>query len=187
LTEITDKLKSRIAGAFEKHFRHFGFKKTTVDDVAADLGISKKTIYAQFKSKDEIFYYIISRKAEARKEIIEDQIMHIDSAMGKMEEMIRINFSEFRKVHKRKIKAMDEHFQSEIAAGAFRQAFKQLVSNIIEEGVKKGEFEVSDHDITVRFTQALITEAIHTIREDNSLKPEDILVASVNRLLRKIT
>ncbi len=179
--------KIEIAGAFEKHFRHFGFKKTTVDDVAAELGISKKTIYANFNSKDEIFYFIISRKAEARREMIEGKIMHLGSAMEKMEEMIRINFSEFRKIHKRKLKAFDEQFQSEIAAGAFRQAFNRLVSNIIEEGVEGHEFEVGDHEMSVRFTQALITEAIRTIREDSSLQPENFLICSIGKLLQKNT
>ncbi len=187
MTENSDKQKIRIAGAFEKHFRHFGFKKTTVDDVATDLGISKKTIYAIFDSKDEIFYFIINTKAKERREMIEGKIKHLDSAMRKMEEMIRINFSEFRKMHKRKLKAFDEQFQSEIAAGAFRQAFNRLVSNIIEEGVKKNEFEVGDHDMAMRFTQALITEAIRTIREDSTLQPEDFLVSSINRLLKKNT
>jgi len=187
LIENDNKQKIRIAGAFEKHFRHFGFKKTTVDDVAADLGISKKTIYSFFDSKDEIFYFIVNRKAKERREMIEEKIMHLESAMQKMEEMIRINFSEFRKMHKRKLSAFDEQFQSEIASGAFRQAFKRLVSNIIEEGVENGEFEVHDHDMTVRFTQALITEAIRTIREDSSLEPEDFLVYSINRLLKKNT
>jgi len=185
LTETNNKQKIRIAGAFEKHFRHFGFKKTTVDDVAADLGISKKTIYAIFNSKDEIFYFIISTKATARREMIEGKIMHFGSAMEKMEEMIRINFSEFRKIHKRKLKAFDEQFQSEIAAGAFRQAFNSMVSNIIKEGVGNNEFEVGDHDMTVRFTQALITEAIRVIREDSTQQPEDFLIHSIGKLLKK--
>lgn len=182
-TDIKKKIK--IAGAFEKHFRHFGFKKTAMDDVAAELGVSKKTIYKHFTSKDDIFYFIISRKAEARRIMIEKKIMHIGSAGAKMEEMIRINFTEFRKIHKRKAHAFDDRFQSEIAAGAFREAFHQLVSDIIDEGVNNNEFEVCDHGMTVRYIQALMTETVRYMREDQSSQPEDFLICSVNKLLNK--
>ena len=179
------KKKIEIAGAFEKHFRHFGFKKTTVDDVAAELGISKKTIYKYFASKDDIFYFIISNKAEARRAMIEKEIFHVSTARAKMEEMIRINFTEFRKIHKRKIKAFDKRFQSEIAAGAFRQAFNRMVSDIISEGVENNEFEVCDHNMTVRYIQSLITETVRIVMEDSSSQPEDILICSIDKILSK--
>lgn len=185
MKDSVNKQKIRIAGAFEKHFRHFGFKKTTVDDVAAELGSSKKTIYNYFNSKDEIFYFIISRKAKARKEMIEKKIIHLDSAKEKMDAMILINFEEFRKIHKRKIKAFDDRFQSEIAAGAFREAFKQMVSDILTEGIENKEFEVCDHEMTVRYIQSLISETVMKMREDSEAKPEDFLVFTVNKLLIK--
>ncbi len=185
MKESTEKQKIRIAGGFEKHFRHFGFRKTVVDDVANDLGVSKKTIYKLFSSKEDIFYYVISRKAEVRKIIVEKKIKHIPSAKGKMDEMIRINFTEFRKIHKRKGKALDERFQSEIASGAFRQAFKQLLSDIITQGVERKEFEVCDHEMTVRYIQALISETVMAMRQNPDSKPEEFLVFTVNKLLIK--
>lgn len=185
MKDSNSKQKIRIAGAFEKHFLHFGFKKTTVDEVAAELGSSKKTIYHYFSSKDEIFYFIISRKAKARREMIEKKIRHLDTASEKMEAMIRINFSEFRKIHKKKIKAMDERFQSEIAAGAFREAFYQMVSGIITEGVDEKEFEVCDHEMTVKYIQALISETVMIMREQKIEEPEDFLICTVNKILSK--
>ena len=55
--------KEEIATSFQKHFEHFGYKKTSVDDIARELKISKKTIYQHFNTKEEIFYYIVSRVA----------------------------------------------------------------------------------------------------------------------------
>jgi len=99
--------------------------------------------------------------------------------------MISINFIKFREIHKSKSPAFDERFQAEIAAGAFKEAFNQLVSDIIDEGVKKNEFEVCDHGMTVRYIQALITETVKSIREDHSSQPEDFLICTVNKLLKK--
>jgi len=178
------KKRIEIAGAFEKHFRHFGFKKTTVDDVAADLGASKKTIYKYFCSKEDIFYFIISRKAKARRAMIEKKILHLPTAGAKMEAMIRINFEEFRKIHKKKIRSLDGG-QSEIAAGAFRETFMSLVSDIIAEGVKHNEFEVCEHEMTVRYIQTLITDTIKSLLENEASQPEDVLICTVNKLLKK--
>jgi AcrR family transcriptional regulator len=175
-----------IAAAFERHFKHFGFRKTTVDEVAAEMGISKKTIYQCFKSKDAIFYFVVSRKAKERRLMIEREIKPLNSAWEKMESMIRINFTEFRKLHKRQRSSMDERFQEEIASAAFRKTFFGLVDDIIREGVGKEEFEIKNHQYTIRFIQSLIIEAVRIIREDQKSEPEEMLIFSVYKLLHKV-
>ncbi len=41
----------RIVSAARDHFFAHGFRSVTMDDLAAELGMSKKTLYAQFPSK----------------------------------------------------------------------------------------------------------------------------------------
>lgn len=185
MNEEISKQQARIALAFEHHFRHFGFKKTTVDDVAEELGVSKKTIYKYFRSKDEIFYFVISQKSRSRRLMIEKEIIDCETAWEKMESMIRINFDEFRKLHKKRVGALDERFQVEIAAAAFRETFVSLVREIIDEGTEKGEFEVCDQEMTVAFIQAIITEAVKIIRADEKAMPEDELVCNIRKMLKK--
>jgi AcrR family transcriptional regulator len=179
------KQKIRIAAVFEKHFMHFGYKKTTVDDVALELGISKKTIYKYFQSKTDIFYFIISRHSEERRRMIEKKLQNITTAAGKLESMIEINISEFRKIWKKRKHEFIDRFQSEIASEAFREAFSQIISDIIDEGVKQGEFVVSDHDLTIRYIHALTAETIKIIQADPASRPEKELVAAIHRLLGK--
>ncbi|MEN8224994.1 MAG: TetR/AcrR family transcriptional regulator [Bacteroidota bacterium] len=185
LKENSDKQRNRIACAFEKHFLHFGFKKTTVDDVAEELGVSKKTIYRLFRSKEDIFSFIISRKAESRRAMVEKEIMHIGTASGKLEAMIRINFSEYRKVRKKKAGALDDGFQTEIASRIFRKTFFSMLSDILKRGIENKEFEVCDHEMTVRYIQALIGETIMSVRENSESRPENFLICTVNKMLGK--
>jgi len=185
MAETSNKQMSCIADAFEKHFRHFGFKKTIVDEVASELGISKKTIYKYFNSKDDIFYFIISRKAEARRAMIEKVIVNMNSPSEMVEEVIRINFSEFRRVHKKRVPGFDERFQSEIAGAAFRETFDRMLSDIIQEGIDKAEFEAADVELTVRYIQSLIFETVKVIREDYSAEPEEYLIETIIKLLKK--
>jgi AcrR family transcriptional regulator len=46
--------KRRIVEAASKRFFELGVSKVTIDEVAADLGMSKKTIYKFFSSKDDL-------------------------------------------------------------------------------------------------------------------------------------
>jgi len=45
----------RILDAAADLIAHFGYDKTTVDDIARSAGVSKGAIYLHFKSKDELF------------------------------------------------------------------------------------------------------------------------------------
>ena len=47
-------MKKKILDAAAQLIQQYGLKKFTVDEIAAELGISKKTIYQYFSSKDDI-------------------------------------------------------------------------------------------------------------------------------------
>jgi AcrR family transcriptional regulator len=46
--------RQRIIAGARRHFFAHGFRGVTVDDLAAELGMSKKTLYAHFDSKPQI-------------------------------------------------------------------------------------------------------------------------------------
>src|SRR5262249_46004408 len=45
--------RQRILEAARKRFRHYGFKKTTMQEIARDAGVAVATLYRYFKDKDE--------------------------------------------------------------------------------------------------------------------------------------
>ena len=57
--------KQRILDAAVNLFVHYGYDKTTVNDIAREAGISKGAIYLHFKSKDELLEALIIRETEA--------------------------------------------------------------------------------------------------------------------------
>ena len=52
---------TRILDSAEKLFRHYGYAKTNVADIAKDLGMSPANIYRFFASKVEIHQAICAR------------------------------------------------------------------------------------------------------------------------------
>ncbi len=55
--------RDQIIVAAERLFRHFGYRKTTVADIARAAGVAKGSIYLHFPSKEDIFLTIISARA----------------------------------------------------------------------------------------------------------------------------
>jgi AcrR family transcriptional regulator len=55
--KITDPVSrsTRILAAASRLIAHYGFNKTTVDDIAQAAGVSKGAVYLEWSSKDELF------------------------------------------------------------------------------------------------------------------------------------
>lgn len=58
--EQTD-VRAKIVKAAQERLWHYGFRKTTIDEIAADAGIGKGTIYLHFSSKEEIALEIMAQ------------------------------------------------------------------------------------------------------------------------------
>jgi AcrR family transcriptional regulator len=52
----------RIVGAARQHFFAHGFRGVTMDDLARELGMSKKTLYACFRSKSALVKAVLLEK-----------------------------------------------------------------------------------------------------------------------------
>src|SRR5687768_6268822 len=52
----------RIVSEARRHFMAHGFRGVTMDDLAAELGMSKKTLYAHFSSKSALLEAVIEDK-----------------------------------------------------------------------------------------------------------------------------
>ena len=50
----------------------FGYTKVTVDEVAKAAGVSKKTIYQYFNSKEEIFWEVMKCRITEKKDLFQD-------------------------------------------------------------------------------------------------------------------
>ncbi|MGA8832000.1 MAG: TetR/AcrR family transcriptional regulator [Desulfomonilaceae bacterium] len=51
VSHVENSSRQRIVATARRHFFAYGFRAVTMDDIARELGISKKTLYAHFPSK----------------------------------------------------------------------------------------------------------------------------------------
>lgn len=60
-TRLTDRKRQAIVDAAVAEFRANGFDATSMDKIAATAGVSKRTVYNHFPSKDELFAHILQQ------------------------------------------------------------------------------------------------------------------------------
>lgn len=181
---MDDKVKKEtIADAFKKHFTHFGFKKTSVDNITAELHISKKTIYQYFSTKEEIFYYVISRVARQYVLKMEAELAALPSAKDKLAQLIRLVFAEARPWLKAN-DAFEFRYKYEISELAFKDAYSELLKQLLDQGIAAREFSATPTDLTVRLIQGMIAESMRLVAANPDLAIEDHLVEAVLKLVR---
>ena len=74
-------VKEYIISESDKLFCQYGLKSVTMDDIAKQLGMSKKTIYIHFSDKNEIVNNVIEIKLNSQKCIILDSIDLAENAV----------------------------------------------------------------------------------------------------------
>ena len=58
---LTDRKREAIVAAAIAEFRDNGFEVTSMDKIAATAGVSKRTVYKHFPSKEELFTEILNK------------------------------------------------------------------------------------------------------------------------------
>lgn len=129
------KVDNYILDEAEKLFRKFGTRSVTMDDIAKHLSISKKTIYANFKDKNELVSNVVSNmlindecSIEECKNKSADAIEEVFLMMGFLKEMLSsmnpIIFYDLEKYHNEAYKMMmnfhDTRIYTSVKAGLER-------------------------------------------------------------------
>jgi len=67
---LTDRKRAAIVAAAIAEFRARGFESTSMDRIATEAGVSKRTVYNHFASKDELFSQILQQLWDSSKALL---------------------------------------------------------------------------------------------------------------------
>jgi len=70
-TRLTDRKRSAILAAAAEQFRVHGYETASMDDIAALAGVSKRTVYNHFGSKEELFGETLMQMFESSAGLLE--------------------------------------------------------------------------------------------------------------------
>src|SRR5213080_2768793 len=84
-----DSAAQRMVEAARAHFFSHGFRSVTMDDLAAELGMSKKTLYAEFSSKTALLRAVLLDKfASVEKDLDAVMARCPDDAMAGLQQLL---------------------------------------------------------------------------------------------------
>jgi AcrR family transcriptional regulator len=152
-------IRERILEKAQEHFLQFGFTTVTMSEIASDLGMSKKTVYTYFPSKEDLASEMVKRMQDdisvQMNALVDDHAMDF---IEKLKRILDITVSH----HSR----LTPHFRMDLqkhAPGACKctdefqhTQIHSVVSKVIQEGIMKGMFR-SDLDepiVTLLFVSA---------------------------------
>lgn len=64
--------QEQIIEAARKLFYKYGFKRVSVDEIAREAKVTKRTLYTYFKSKEEILKYFINEEIQKMESMVRD-------------------------------------------------------------------------------------------------------------------
>lgn len=187
-----ESIKAEILAEAKKLFIHYGWGKTTMEDVAKAAGKGKSTLYYYYKSKDEIFDEVVTNEMDEMFRALQEEVGRVHTAE---EKLIVFGLTNFKLLQNRTI--LGKIVLREISAniprlvGLSRQYQRKeinTVRNILILGLEKGEFAgytVDDVDaIAFSMTCALRGLKVGLIIEDRYADLESRIDILTNLLLR---
>lgn len=150
--EMVKDRRKMIVDAATKSFSQFGFKATTMDQVAKIANVGKGTIYTFFKTKEELFDEITNSLIKEMKIAAQESI---DSSLTFQENVHRALYRilEFRLEHQLTIKLFQEGKEMRTPAvmdvmERIEKAILNFIKEKIEKAIDKGEINRCDPELT---------------------------------------
>jgi len=174
--------RQQIAEVFRRRVDEVGYAKTTLDDVARTMRISKKTIYVHFDGKRDIYAYIVERQAAGEKRRLGAMLAALPTNAAKVEAALRIVIDMGRR-HVEETEREEWLAEYEVAADAFRKANGDLIRELIQAGMDSGEFGPGDAELVERMVAAMVIEYLLAVRDDVTYDRDEELVARILRFI----
>lgn len=134
-------LKRRIVKTARDQFYSHGFTRVTVDQIATSLGISKKTVYKFFSSKDELVREVVDATVSEAEtnctQIINDESLGFQEKLQKMTTHAALHISKMGRPLIEDLERNAPEIWKEISDFRSRR-IKADFKKLLDEGVKEG-------------------------------------------------
>jgi AcrR family transcriptional regulator len=188
--EILAYKRERIIEEAVKLFYARGFTGTTLDDIAAELGVTKPFIYTHFRSKVELLAALCTPTIEMSLAAVENAAKEPGDPSQRLYRAV-VDFTHvvlsrqpniaiyFREEKNLAPEALDE-------INALRKKFDRVLSELLAEGVTAGEFHIADVNLTALAIGGMISWAYTWHRPGGRLKLEEMCTRMADLALHMV-
>ena len=159
-------LSQRILTHAHAAFMKYGVRSITMDEVARDLGISKKTIYQYYENKAALVYAVAQGYFQSEEKIASEISAAARDAIDEIVRVARWSFQTFRSMSPNLVMEIRKYYpRSWEAFDCFRSGFihnkvRENLQRGIQEGLYRAELNVE------------IVAQVRVNQIEFSLKPE---------------
>jgi len=145
-----EQVKEKIGRVAMKCFARYGLDKTTLDDIAKEVGLNKASLYYYYKNKEDIFLEVAIREGQEFLKTLQEHVLEKKGTEARVMFYLveRINYYKnilnMNRVSAETLNRMLPRF-FELFDAIMKQEVKFL-SRIILEGVKAKELKQVNHE-----------------------------------------
>jgi TetR/AcrR family transcriptional repressor of mexJK operon len=139
-----------IIAAAHRRFAHYGYAKTTMDEIAGDLGMGKASLYHYFPAKESLFCAVIGREQDAFVSIAESLVAGNDRAAKKLHTYVDRRLDFFHNALILGKFSFDAYSPIRPAMNALSEEFARrelkILYAILQLGISEGEVTTENPD-----------------------------------------
>lgn len=149
--DINDDVRQALLQTARDIFAHYGYNKTTVDEIAKATRKGKSTFYYYYKSKEEVFQAVIDKEAQIFKLKLIESISIDADPVSKLKNYILTRLNSFKGLvnfySALKSEALDHFEFIEQTREKYDVEQVNIVKMILLEGIKLDVIELADVDL----------------------------------------
>ncbi len=142
------KVKDIILEVAAKRFAHYGYNKTTIEEIAKDSDIGKGSIYLHFRSKEEIFLELVSlgqiKLIDKWTEIQKSKLTPEEKLYNLLKTRLTYVMDKRRSFFLFSVKPERLLYKIISVANRFKPKFLTILKSVLLEGQKTGIFFIKD-------------------------------------------
>jgi len=144
-------VKGIVLQAARNIFARYGFRKTTMNEIAKATHLAKSSIYHYFHSKEKIFEAIIEKEIMTLMADLHQAVDTVHTPQEKLRAFFKTRLQAMQKATNFYSAILDEYFEYYAYIEGVRKKLDaqemKFLKGILEEGIKAGEFAVDDIDV----------------------------------------
>lgn len=149
-----NKTKRKIFETSMKLFAEKGYDATSIEEITANVGVAKGTLYYHFSSKEEIFQFLIEEGVKLLKNSVEIKTEKLESSIDKIKAVVLIEIKVLVKYEDFMTIVLSEIWGNgprSILCKKYVFEYIQMIEKIVENGINKKEIIDGDKNIDIFF------------------------------------
>jgi len=147
-------IRDEIILSAQKRFQRYGFRKTTMDEIAETARKGKSTLYYYFKSKEEVFEAVVEKEALSLRGELEANTANCVLAKEKLAVYIHTRMDGFKNWGNFYEALKDEYLSNLGFIEKIRTKYDkheiESITQIIKEGIENNEFRALNAELAAK-------------------------------------